>query len=194
MRRSSTVLALVVLGALTVACSRKRPEVAPVTPPAAPPASPAPDDRERLERERLERERAEREAARARRAEIERVMSEPIYFGFDRFDLTAEARATLEAKWSLLTANPSLRLLVEGHADDLGSDEYNLALGMQRASAVRRFFAQRDIAEDRIAVVSLGEERPTCTDPDESCRRRNRRAEFRITAGLDSATTAVRGG
>lgn len=173
------------------------------TPPAQPPA-PAPPpaagdndaerarlERERLERERLERERAEREAAeRARLAEIERVLSAPIYFGFDRFDLTAESRASLEQKWTLMNANPALRLLIEGHTDDTGSDEYNLALGMQRAAAAKRFFTQRDIADARIEIVSFGEERPTCGDEAESCRSRNRRAEFRITAGLSAGTGA----
>lgn len=188
--RLALLVALLLAG---TACSRKRPDVAPPpTPQAATPVADS-DDRERLERERLERERAEREAAaRARREEIQRVLSVPVYFGFDRYDLSADAREILEAKWGVLTANPALRLRIAGHADELGSDEYNLALGMQRAAAVKRFFTQRDVADGRLEIISFGEEQPVCADPGEACRSRNRRAEFQITAGLDAV--AQRGG
>lgn len=182
--RSSALLALLVLS--TAACSRKKPQVAPPAPAPEPAAAPVVDDSERLERERLERERAAREAAeRARRAEIERTIGTTIYFGFDRYDLTAEARALLDAKWSVLQANPTIRLRIEGHADDLGSDEYNLALGNQRAAAAKRYFVQRDISDSRIEIVSFGEEQPACNDASESCRSLNRRGEFRIIGGFD---------
>jgi peptidoglycan-associated lipoprotein len=166
------------------ACNKKKPvtEAAP-----APAATPVSDnsgnndaDRDRAERERLERERAERER---RLAEMRRTMAEPIYFGFDRSDLTAEARQSLEAKWTILRANPSMRIIIEGNADDLGSDEYNLALGQRRAAAAKRFLTQREIDADRIEIASFGEERPTCQDATDECRARNRRDEFRITAG-----------
>jgi len=188
-------LAIVVFAAILAptGCGRAKPEPAP-TP--ASDVAPAPNDdaarleRERLERERLERERAEREAAaRTRRAEIERVLLASIHFGFDRFDLTVEARALLESKWTVLSANPSLRLRIEGHADDLGSDEYNLALGMQRAAATKRFFVQRDIAENRIEVVSFGEEQPVCTEASEPCRIQNRRAAFQVISGFETVTS-----
>ena len=138
------------------------------------------EDRDRAERERLERERAERERA---LAELRRTLTEPIYFGFDRSDLTAETREKLEAKWAILSANPTVRIVIEGHADDLGSDEYNLALGQRRAAAAKRYLSQRNIAPDRIEITSFGEERPTCQEATDACRERNRRDEVRIIAG-----------
>ncbi len=190
LRSSALVLALL---APLAGCGRKK--MATPTPQATPAAAPTPttDDSDRLARERMERERAEREAAaRAKREAIARTMSAAVLFGFDRYDLSAEARELLEAKWTILKDNPSMRIRLEGHADDLGSDEYNLALGMQRAAAVKRFFAQRDIPEDRLEIVSFGEEQPTCGEGTEGCRALNRRAEFRILTGLDAV--AVRDG
>lgn len=181
--RTSTFVVVAILA--TAACHKKKPEAAPA-PAAPPPAATTPvsnndnGDRERAERERLERERLERER---KLAELRATMAAPIYFGFDRSDLTAEARTALDAKWSILSANPSMRITIEGNADDLGSDEYNLALGQRRASAAKRYLTQREINADRIEITSFGEERPTCQDGTEECRSRNRRDEFRITAG-----------
>ena len=184
--RTYTLLAFALLA--TAACHRKKAEVAPpVTPVNSPPANT--DDgraeRERLERERLERERLERERLERERklAEMRATMTAPIYFGFDRSDLTAEARTSLEAKWAVMNANPGMRIVIEGHTDDLGSDEYNLALGQRRAAAAKRYLVQREVDEGRIEIASFGEERPTCQDASDECRGRNRRDEFRIVGG-----------
>ena len=180
--RHSVVLAAALV-ALS-ACHRKAPATA--SPPAPVAAAPAGDggsdgrDRERAERERLARERAERARA---LAELRRTMAEPIYFGFDRSDLTADAKELLEAKWKILSANPAMRVTIEGHADDLGSDEYNLALGQRRAAAAKRYLTLREIDPGRVEILSFGEERPTCQDATDACRARNRRDETRITAG-----------
>ena len=186
--RASVLLAFAFLS--TAACAKKK--QAEVAPPPAPvnnvPAN-LPDEsnaeRDRLERERVERARLERERAERERklAEMRATMTAPIYFGFDRSDLTAEARTTLEAKWAVLNANPSMRITIEGHTDDVGSDEYNLALGQRRAAAAKRFLVQRDVDAGRIEIASFGEERPACQDASEECRGRNRRDEFRIVAG-----------
>ena len=111
------------------------------------------------------------------------TMTAPIYFGFDRSDLTAEARTALEAKFAILSANPAMRIMIEGHTDDVGSDEYNLALGQRRAAAAKRFLVQREVDADRIEIASFGEERPACQDATDECRGRNRRDEFKIVAG-----------
>jgi len=185
MTRTSLLLAFAFLG--LAACRKKPAEVAPApvqvsNPPAAPDNSAERDrlERERLERERLERERLERER---RMAEMRATMTAPIYFGFDRSDLTTEARTALEAKFAILSANPAMRIMIEGHTDDVGSDEYNLALGQRRAAAAKRFLVQREVDADRIEIASFGEERPSCQDATDECRGRNRRDEFKIVAG-----------
>jgi peptidoglycan-associated lipoprotein len=108
------------------------------------------------------------------------VLAEPIRFPFDRSDLSSEARSALDAKIEVLRADAALRIVIEGHADDRGSDEYNMALGMRRAAAARRYLVQHGIDPDRIEITSVGEERPVCREPDESCWQVNRRAEFTI--------------
>ena len=83
----------------------------------------------------------------------------------------------------ILQANPSLRVRVQGHTDERGSDEYNLALGQRRAASIKRFFADRGVEERRLDVVSFGRERPATPGDDDAARARNRRAEFEIVAG-----------
>lgn len=80
----------------------------------------------------------------------------------------------------VLRGDPTYRLRIEGHADERGSDEYNLALAMRRAAAVQRYLANGGIESSRLEAVSLGEERPVCVEPAEGCWQRNRRAEFVI--------------
>jgi peptidoglycan-associated lipoprotein len=179
--RSSALLAFAFI--TTSACHKKKPvAAAPApapTPTASAPSTPATTD-DSAERDRLERERRERER---KLAEMRATMTSPIYFGFDRSDLTAEARTNLEAKFAIMNANPGMRIIIEGHTDELGSDEYNLALGQRRAAAAKRFLVQREVDADRIEIASFGEERGTCQDATDACREKNRRDEFRIVAG-----------
>jgi peptidoglycan-associated lipoprotein len=133
--------------------------------------------------EAVARERAAREAA---MAGLKRTLGQTVYFDYDMYDLTTEARALLDAKFPILQANPGLRMRIAGHADERGSDEYNLALGQRRASAVKRYLTDRGIDASRIDVVSFGEERPAVTDGTEESFRLNRRAEFEIVAGGDN--------
>jgi peptidoglycan-associated lipoprotein len=116
-------------------------------------------------------------AARARA-----VLAMPVYFAYDRAELDAEAQTKLDEKITVLMADRALRIRIEGHTDERGADEYNLALGQRRAVAVQRYLTQRQISRDRIDIVTLGEERPTCMDAGESCWRANRRAEFVVIA------------
>jgi peptidoglycan-associated lipoprotein len=108
-----------------------------------------------------------------------------IHFGFDEEALTPASRATLDAKLPLLRANPAMRIRVVGHADERGSDEYNLALGQRRAAAAKRYLVQRGIRATRIETLSRGEEEPVCRDGRESCWSQNRRDEFLILVGED---------
>jgi peptidoglycan-associated lipoprotein len=125
-------------------------------------------------------------AARARDADaLRNTLREVIHFDFDEADLRDDARSRLDAKLPILLANPGVRLRISGHADERGSDEYNLALGQRRAAAVKRYLTQRGVADDRIETVSFGEEQPVASGADESAHAANRRAEFDVTGGAD---------
>jgi peptidoglycan-associated lipoprotein len=131
-------------------------------------------------------ERARMEAVNAARSAI----TNAIYFDYDQSELTEQSRSTLDAKVPVLNANPNVRLVIAGHTDSRGSDEYNLALGQRRAAAAKRYLVQRGIAGDRIEVRSFGEERPVASGEDESSWSQNRRDEFEITAGGDNIVPA----
>ncbi len=103
-----------------------------------------------------------------------------IYFDFDRYSLQPEARQTLKANANWLKDYPSGRIEIEGHADERGTNEYNLALGARRAQTVKDYLSILGIASDRLSTISYGEELPVCKGQEESCRQKNRRAHFVI--------------
>jgi peptidoglycan-associated lipoprotein len=99
-----------------------------------------------------------------------------VYFGFDRFDLSAEARAVLDRQAQWLSQYPNTRVVIEGHADERGTREYNLALGERRATAVRNYLVASGIAASRVSTISYGKERPEVVGSNESAWAQNRRA------------------
>ena len=103
-----------------------------------------------------------------------------VYFEFDRFALRPEARETLQGNAKWLKSNPGQRAEIEGHADERGTNEYNLALGARRAQAVKDYLATLGIAADRLSTISYGEELPVCKTNSEACWQRNRRAHLVI--------------
>jgi peptidoglycan-associated lipoprotein len=103
-----------------------------------------------------------------------------IYFDFDRYDLRADARENLKANAGWLKANPAAQVQVEGHADERGTSEYNLALGAKRAQSVKDYLVTLGTAADRLSTISYGEEVPACKEQTEECWQRNRRARFVI--------------
>lgn len=105
-----------------------------------------------------------------------------VIFDYDKADLTASARATLDKNSAWLRRWTSTRVSVEGHADSRGTVEYNLALAERRAAAIRDYLVSLGVAASRLQVVSKGEEEPLCTEEAESCWSRNRRGHFIITA------------
>ena len=110
-----------------------------------------------------------------------------IYFDFDKSDIRSDAQATMDAKIPYLQANPGMRIRIEGNTDERGSDEYNLALGQRRAASAKKYLVDHGIDAGRIDIVSYGEERPACTDHNETCWQQNRRDDFRILViGSDS--------
>jgi len=104
---------------------------------------------------------------------------ERIHFDFDQFTLTDQARETLKQNAAYLRANPTVEVVIEGHTDERGSDEYNLALGERRASAAKQYLVSLGIRADRLSIISYGEEKPLIDQSNESAWGQNRRAEFK---------------
>jgi peptidoglycan-associated lipoprotein len=142
-------------------------------------------ERARLAAEERERQRLAREAERARQAAEEaarkalmEMESEKIYFDYDKSDLKPEARAVLSKKAAWLRENTEYSIKIEGHCDERGSTEYNLALGERRADAAAKFLTALGVSESRVSTVSLGEEKPVDTRSNETAWAKNRRDEF----------------
>ena len=106
------------------------------------------------------------------------VALEDVYFDFDRYNVKDEYKATLTRNAELLMANAGTRILVEGHCDERGTNEYNMALGEKRAKAVVDFYTSYGIAASRITWISYGEEKPFATGHDEASWAENRRAHM----------------
>ncbi len=178
MRRAHRLVPFL-LALSAAACSKKQPEVAPqpadtTTRPApapapTPPPPPAPTGD------------AAAETTRRLTAELGNV----IHFDYDQDAIKPEDVPVLDSKAAILKANPAVRIRISGHADDRGSDEYNLVLGNKRALAAKRYLESKGVAGTRIEVTSFGEERPVDPAANESAWAKNRRAEFEILAGGD---------
>jgi peptidoglycan-associated lipoprotein len=104
----------------------------------------------------------------------------PIYFDFDKAQVRPGDAKILVANAAWLNANPGYLLLIEGHCDERGTNEYNLALGDRRAKATMEFLVAQGVKMDRMSTISYGEERPTCTSHDEACWAKNRRSQFLV--------------
>lgn len=105
-----------------------------------------------------------------------------ISFDFDKYDLKAEARAALKTNADWLKANASARVEIEGHCDERGTNEYNLALGAKRAQAAKDYLATLGISKERLSTISYGEELPVCKEHNDECWQKNRRAHFVIVS------------
>lgn len=187
MKRFASGAALVLIVGLTAgACGKKKVETpapgpttappvetkptAPPPPPAPPPAAtpPAPTEDELFAKETLE--------------ELnKRAPLSDVYFGLDSVELSEEARAALQKNIEWLKRWTTTRILVEGHADSRGTDEYNLALAERRADVVRDYLVSLGLAADRVTIVSKGEEQPFCQEESESCWQKNRVGHFIFT-------------
>ncbi len=103
-----------------------------------------------------------------------------VYFDYNAHDLTDQAKATMSANAGWMRANGDANVVVEGHCDERGSTEYNLALGEKRARVVRKYLIGLGVSGSRLSIVSYGEEQPLASGDDEGSHARNRRAEFRV--------------
>lgn len=187
--RSKTILSISLLSfaALSSACSHNKVAAAPT--PSTASADRAAIDAADRENAKL---RADADRAGTERIEAEKTLASdrsaittPIFFQFDRSEISEEAIRLLDQKVDALQRNAAVRIRVEGNADDTGSDEYNMALSQRRAAIVNRYLTERGIDASRVQIVSYGEERPACkTSEAEECRSKNRRDEFVILSGL----------
>ncbi|MBI3296718.1 MAG: peptidoglycan-associated lipoprotein Pal [Elusimicrobia bacterium] len=110
-----------------------------------------------------------------------------IRFDFDAYSVADAERIALRANAEYLKQHPDLEVLIEGHADERGTTEYNLALGQKRAKAVRDYYIRLGVRGGKLATLSFGEERPSCKDATEACWSDNRRAETKVRAQVSSA-------
>lgn len=101
-----------------------------------------------------------------------------IFFEFDSYDISGDARDTLRSNADWLKSNSSARIEIEGHCDERGTSEYNLALGAKRAQTAKDYLVSLGISVERISTISYGEEIPMCTEANDSCWGQNRRARF----------------
>jgi len=183
------LLPLVLVGG----CRKKKPPAGPTTDTTSvtlrPPTNGGLTDAERermrndsvtLVEEAAERDRRAREAAVAVARD---ALTDIVFFEYDSDEITAAAEQKLEAKAAVLRANPGVRLRIEGHCDQRGSTEYNLALGQRRAEAVRAYLVNLGVEGSRLSTLSYGKERPLVEGEDEDAFARNRRAEFAVTGG-----------
>jgi len=184
MRLRQFALPLVAILLAGTACKKNEPMVVPTpvpppapaaTPtPAPPPAPPAVDPNVAIER---------------RRAELINTLAQEVFFDFDKFDIRPQDMAVLDAKAALLASHSQVRIRIAGHADERGSDEYNLVLGNQRALAAKAYLERKGIAGSRIDVISYGEERPADPSSTEAAWARNRRDAFEVIAGREQLGT-----
>jgi peptidoglycan-associated lipoprotein len=188
LQRSAGLLTFcLVVSVGAAACGKKAPETAPppppppaapakppAPPPPPPPATPPPAPKPLSEEEIFANKTLEQLNA-------ERPL-EDVYFDLDESDIRDDGRGPLQKNAEWLKRWTSTRIMIEGHADERGSAEYNLALGDRRANAVRTYLINLGIPENRISVTTKGKESPFCTESNESCWQQNRRGHFIITA------------
>jgi peptidoglycan-associated lipoprotein len=168
---SSVTLVALILTFLFVGCAKEepppptvepppRPAAPPPPPPSPPPPPPGPSISQQA---------------------FQEFQNQDIYFDFDKYDLRTDARTTLDRKASFLNQNSSVRVQIEGHCDERGTEEYNLALGERRANAAKQYLTTAGISAGRLSTISYGKERPLDPGHNEAAWAKNRRDHFVIT-------------
>jgi peptidoglycan-associated lipoprotein len=180
------LLGLILVALPLSACSRRQPPEQPgaMVPDTAGQGARRAAELERMRQDSIARAQAGADAAtREATARARAILEETVHFDYDDFTIRADAQESLARKVPLLRANPGVRLRVTGHADERGSVEYNLALGMRRANAVKEYLAGFGIDAARFDTHSMGEDMPLDPRSNEAAWAQNRRAEFSIQAG-----------
>ena len=176
-RRVSFLAIMFVMVIAWSACAKKVPPPAPAPPPPPPPPpapAPPPPPRPLTEDEIFSRKTVDQLNGEMPLADV--------FFEFDQSTIKDDQRVVLQKNADWLKRWSSVRVTVEGHTDSRGTNEYNLSLGERRAAAVKDYLSGLGLAGDRLLVVSKGEETPVCSENNEDCWSRNRRAHLVITA------------
>ncbi|PWL04034.1 OmpA family protein [Hallerella porci] len=169
------------------ACAKNKPPVNPVVKeePAAKAEAPvdtaalAKAKADSIEKARLEAERLEKERARVEKL-FNELMSEDVYFDFDKSELTEKAKEILTQVGDILLKEPRFVIVVEGHTDARGTEDYNMTLGSKRAMKVKEFLNAYGVGDDRMETVSYGKEKPKVAGESEEAYAQNRRANFKV--------------
>lgn len=133
----------------------------------------------KLEEQRIEEQRLEEQRHRAL-SEHQKFINQDIHFDFDKFFIRSDAQDILEQKAEYMRQNPEISVIIEGHCDERGTDEYNIALGERRAESAKQFMMRLGISDSRMVTISYGEERPVDPGHNEEAWAKNRRAHFVI--------------
>jgi len=110
-------------------------------------------------------------------------VGDTVHFDYDKYEVLEADRSVLQRQAAWLGKYPSVRVTIEGHCDERGTREYNLALGARRANAVKEYLVSLGVSSGRVETISYGKERPMCTESNESCYAQNRRGVTTITSG-----------
>jgi|SRR2546426_8653642 len=179
-RLSKAWLGLIFLAFLTLAgCSR----TATSQPQTSPPSSSQPSAKSETAKPSPKDSTSLEQLREGQASSTESGPLKEIYFDYDKYDLRADARETLKANAGWLKSNASERVEIEGHCDERGTNEYNLALGAKRAQAAKDFLATLGIPAQRLSTISYGKELPVCRESTEECWQKNRRDRFVIMTG-----------
>ncbi len=184
--RIFALLAIIGLIFVSLSCSKApvRTTVPELTPEERARIAAEEEARRKLEAERLKHGRsveeslAELYANKEELKALQEFQNEDIHFAFDSYVLSPEAQKILDKKVAWLRKHPDIKIIIEGHCDERGSNEYNLALGERRANSAREYLINAGIDPDRIHIISYGEERPLALGSDEASWAINRRAHF----------------
>jgi peptidoglycan-associated lipoprotein len=172
MIRMSNSLRLAAMAAVLVVagCASKPKPAAEAPPPAAPPSSSV-------------QSQVESTVVPGSVQDFRVNVGDTVHFDYDKYAIRSEDRDLLQRQAGWLQKYPQVRVTVEGHCDERGTREYNLALGARRANAVREYLVSLGVSSARMDTISYGKERPTCTESNESCWSQNRRGVTTITSG-----------
>ena len=181
LHRVSLALLIVSIGLLPACSSQEPPATEPE--PDAPAPAPAPRPAPEEPAEAGEWEAADPTPEALTPEQLNRMgVLRVIYFDYDKSEIRTDQRSTLQTNAQWLRDNRQVKILIEGHCDERGTREYNMALGERRSSATMQYLMSLGVPRDRIEVISYGEEQPVAMGEDESAWSRNRRAEFKVVS------------